>query len=101
MGAPGILRLVGPTGGYLLAFPIAAFAAGAVARRFPAFAGRVFAGAIGMSLIHIGGIAQLTILTGSITRAVILGSLPFLAMDRVKALLAGALSRGRTDSARA
>lgn len=101
MGAPGILRLVGPTGGYLLAFPIAAFAAGAVARRFPAFAGRVFAGAIGMSLIHIGGIAQLTILTGSITRAVILGSLPFLAMDLVKALLAGALSRGRADSARA
>jgi biotin transport system substrate-specific component len=101
IGAPGVLRLIGPTGGYLLAFPLAAFAAGAVARRYPAFAGRVFAAAIGMVIIHLGGIAQLTILTGSITRAVILGSLPFLAMDLVKSLLAGALSRGRVDDARA
>lgn len=101
MGAPGVLRLLGPTGGYLLAFPIAAFAAGAVARRYPAFTGRVSAAALGMVLIHLGGIAQLTILTGSVTRAIIAGSLPFLAIDLVKALLAGALSRGRTDSTRA
>lgn len=101
MGAPGALRLLGPTGGYLLAFPIAAFAAGAVARRYPAFVGRVLAAAIGMVIIHVGGIAQLTILTGSLTRAVIVGSLPFLAMDLVKALLAGALSRGRVENTRA
>jgi biotin transport system substrate-specific component len=101
MGAPGVLRLIGPTGGYLLAFPLAAFAAGAMARRFPAFTGRVFAAAVGMVIIHLGGIAQLTILTGSITRARILGSLPFLAMDLVKSLLAGVLSRGRVDDARA
>jgi biotin transport system substrate-specific component len=101
MGVPGALRLIGPTGGYLLAFPIAAFAAGAVARRYPSFVGRVLAAALGMVLIHVGGIAQLTILTGSVMRAVIVGSLPLLAMDLVKALLAGALSRGRADSARA
>jgi len=101
MGAPGVLRLIGPTGGYLLAFPIAAYAAGAVSRRFPAYGGRVLAAALGMVLIHVGGIAQLTILTGSITTAVLLGSIPFLAMDLVKALVAGALSRGRTDGARA
>jgi biotin transport system substrate-specific component len=101
MGAPGMLRLIGPTGGYLLAFPIAAFAAGAVARRYPSFLGRVAAAALGFALIHIGGIAQLTILTGSVVSAVIAGSLPFLAMDLVKVLLAGVLSRGRTDSARA
>ncbi len=101
MGAPGLLRLLGPTGGYLLAFPIAAFAAGTVAHRYPAFAGRVLAAAAGLALIHVGGIAQLTILTGSISSAVLLGSIPFLAMDLVKALVAGALSRGRTDGARA
>ncbi len=101
MGAPGVLRLIGPTGGYLLAFPIAAYAAGVVSRRFPAYGGRVLAAALGMVLIHVGGIAQLTILTGSITTAVLLGSIPFLAMDLVKALVAGALSRGRTDGARA
>src|SRR6266581_3428914 len=30
-GAPGIARLVGPTGGYLLAYPVAAFAVGNLA----------------------------------------------------------------------
>jgi biotin transport system substrate-specific component len=101
MGAPGFLRLLGPTGGYLLAYPLAAYAAGAVARRHPAFGGRVAAAVLGFVLIHVGGIAQLTILTGSVTSAVILGSLPFLGMDLVKSLLAGVLSRGRMDSARA
>jgi len=101
MGAPGVLRLIGPTGGYLLAFPIAAFAAGAVARVRPSFIGRVCAAALGMVLIHTGGIAQLTILTGSVTSAIIAGSLPFLAMDLVKAVIAGVLSRGRMDGARA
>src|ERR1700755_412224 len=33
VGAPGIARLFGPTGGYLLAYPIAAFVAGAIATR--------------------------------------------------------------------
>ena len=101
IGAPGFLRLLGPTGGYLLAYPLSAFAAGTVARRFPAFGGRVAAAALGMAITHLGGIAQLTILTGSVTSAVIMGSLPFLGMDLVKSILAGALSRGRMDDARA
>jgi biotin transport system substrate-specific component len=101
VGAPGFLRLLGPTGGYLLAYPLSAFAAGALARRFPAFGGRVAAAALGIALMHLAGIAQLTILTGSVTSAVIMGSLPFLGMDLVKSLLAGVLSRDRIDSARA
>lgn len=101
VGAPGFLRLLGPTGGYLLAYPLSAFVAGIVARRYPALAGRVAAAALGIAVMHLGGIAQLTVLTGSVTSAVVMGSLPFLGMDLVKSLLAGALSRGRMDSARA
>jgi biotin transport system substrate-specific component len=101
VGAPGFLRLLGPTGGYLLAYPLSAFAAGAVAQRYPALGGRVAAAALGIALMHLGGIAQLTILTGSVTSAILLGSLPFLGMDLVKSILAGVLSRGRMGNARA
>lgn len=101
LGAPGLLRLVGPTGGYLLAYPLSAFAAGMVAQRYSTLGGRVVAAALGIAMMHLAGIAQLTILTGSVSSAVLMGSLPFLGMDLVKSLLAGVLSRGRMDSARA
>src|SRR5215207_9869246 len=32
-GAPGVARFLGPTGGYLFAYPVAAFVAGALAGR--------------------------------------------------------------------
>lgn len=101
VGLPGVARLFGDTGGYLLAYPVAAFVAGVVARRRAGVAWRIAAAAAGIALIHVGGLAQLTILTGSVTRAVALGSLPFLAIDIVKAVLAGVLSPSRTDRAHA
>jgi len=99
MGAPGIARLIGPTGGYILAYPVAAYVAGWVAKRAPAYLGRVSAAVLGILAIHLGGIAQLTIITGSLERAVILGTIPFLAMDVVKAFLAGLLSSRRSEPA--
>src|SRR5262249_47280061 len=59
-GAPGILRFVGPTGGYLIAYPAAAFVAGVLARRAPTLIGRWFAATAGIAVIFIGGLAQLT-----------------------------------------
>lgn len=100
-GAPGVLRLIGPTGGYIWAYPVAAWVAGAVAQRRCGIAGRTLAAALGILLLHVGGVAQLTLITGSLSRAVMLGSVPFLGMDAVKALLAGALSTARTERARA
>jgi biotin transport system substrate-specific component len=88
MGAPGLARFVGPTGGYLLAYPAAAFIAGALAMRRPSLGGRWFAGVMGIVVIFLGGIAQLTILSGSLTRAIALGVTPFAALDIVKALVA-------------
>src|SRR5215212_9876498 len=40
MGAPGIARLAGPTGGYIIAYPLAAWVAGMVAGRGAGFGRR-------------------------------------------------------------
>jgi biotin transport system substrate-specific component len=95
MGPPGLARLFSVTGGYIIAYPVAAYVTGLVAAKLPSYLGRVLAAVLGIAAIHIGGLAQLTILTGSLERAALLGSLPFLALDVVKAFLAGLLSSGR------
>lgn len=98
VGAPGIARLLGPTGGYLIAFPFAAFAAGHVARRFPKLLGRWAAAMLGMVVIFVGGLTQLTILTGSAAQAIAFGVTPFAAFDILKALVAAVISRPRARS---
>ena len=92
MGLPGIARFFGPTGGYLLAYPAAAFVAGALARRATSLGGRWAAGVAGIALIFLGGIAQLSLLNGSVVRAVALGITPFAALDIVKAFIAAAIT---------
>jgi biotin transport system substrate-specific component len=96
VGAPGVLRLLGPTGGYLIAFPFAAFAAGFVALRFPKLMGRWAGAMLGMVVIFVGGITQLAILTGSLGQALALGITPFAAFDILKALVAALVARPRT-----
>src|SRR5437763_10349827 len=59
IGAPGIARFFGPTGGYLLAYPIAAYVAGVLALRFNTLRGRWLAGVAGIAVIYLGGIAVL------------------------------------------
>ncbi len=100
VGPPGFARLLGPTGGYLIAFPFAAFAAGWVARRNASLLGRWLGAMLGMVLIFVGGISQLTILTGSLSRALALGVTPFAAFDVLKALVAAVIARPRVRSPR-
>lgn len=97
VGAPGVARLLGPTGGYLLAYPVAAAVVGALSARTssPAggrFAARVAIAIAGMAVLYAGGIAQLAVLTGSVGRAAALGALPFVGLDLVKSVLAAALA---------
>lgn len=94
-GAPGVARLLGPTGGYLIAYPFAAYVTGVVARRAPALARRFGAALAGMALIFLGGVAQLTALTGSAVQAVAVGITPFALFDVVKAFLAALIARPR------
>jgi biotin transport system substrate-specific component len=82
----GIARLFGPTGGYLLAYPIAAYAVGALLTpgRRPGVSRTALAVLAGLVLIHLGGLAQLAILTGNIAAAAQLGTWPFLLGDLLK-----------------
>jgi len=101
VGAPGIARFFGPTGGYLIAYPAAAFLAGFFAHRFPTFMGRWAAAVAGIALLYLGGLAQLTIISGSVGRAVALGITPFAVLDVVKAFLAALVTRPRSRRAAA
>ena len=99
MGPPGLARLLGPTGGYLWAYPVAAWVAGALGLRLRGIIGRAAAALAGITMLHVGGVTQLAILTGSFTEAALLGVLPFIPMDFVKALLAAWLSPRRIPRA--
>lgn len=90
-------HLFGPTGGYLLAFPVAAGIVGLGAR-----SGRILplaAGLLGaLAAIYAGGVAQLTVFTGDLPAAFAVGVVPFLIGDLLKVLFAGLLI-GRFRSA--
>jgi biotin transport system substrate-specific component len=91
-GGSGFMRLMGPTGGYLLAFPVAAGVTGALAGRVLNSPLRVLlACALGMVIIHAGGVAQLALLGGDPSFAMRVGFVPFLTGDLLKVGLAAAL----------
>lgn len=77
----GALYLLGPTGGYLMAYPAAAFLAGALGRTggLRALPGLVAA----LAAIYAGGLAWLAVV-GSVDTAVALGLRPFILADLVK-----------------
>lgn len=92
-GSSGFGHLLGPTGGYLVAFPAAAFITGAFAehdwdRRFPS---AVAAMAIGSLVITLSGWAWYAILTNSSMMVVFKYTvLPLIPGDIIKILLAAA-----------
>ena len=91
-GGSGVWHLVGPTGGYLLAFPLAAGVTGALAGTPPRSILRVLlATALGMVVIHLGGVAQLALLGGDPALALRIGFVPFLTGDLLKVGLAAGL----------
>ena len=100
-GLPGTARLIGPTGGYLLAYPVAAYAVGRLAVDGTRTARVALAALTGLVLIHLGGLAQLLILTGSAAQAARLGTLPFLAGDLGKLAIAVLVLRSSVSATRA
>jgi biotin transport system substrate-specific component len=91
----GIARFAGPTGGYLIAYPIAAYITGVLAGKQSTFFRRFIAACAGIAMIFVGGIAQLTIISQSFTRALDLGITPFIPLDAVKALIAAGIATPR------
>ena len=100
-GGAGIGHVLGPTGGYLLAFPAAAAVAGRFAVPSPRL-GRVLIGcALAMVVIHAGGAAQLAILGGDPEFALRAGFVPFLTGDLLKVGIAAAVILGLGPKLRA
>ncbi|MFQ5816802.1 MAG: biotin transporter BioY [Terriglobia bacterium] len=90
MGAPGLARFAGPTGGYLLAYPLAAFVLGtlletAARRRLWYWLGAALAAE---TIILAGGAAWLKWVTrANWEQALLLGVVPFLPGDLIKVAL--------------
>jgi biotin transport system substrate-specific component len=84
---PGPARLLGPTGGYLMAYPLAAFITGWLSehgwdrRYLTSFAAML----AGLGVIYLGGVAWLSVaFTSSPRAAVTAGIAPFLVLDVLK-----------------
>lgn len=93
-GGGGIVRFFGPTGGYLVAFPAAAFITGAFAEHGwdKRYETAVAAMAIGSAIIFLGGWAWYAVLTNTPPLAAFkLAVLPFLVGDVIKIALGAAV----------
>jgi biotin transport system substrate-specific component len=84
---PGALRLVGPTGGYLMAYPLAAFVSGWLTergwdRRYLTSAAAML---LGLGVIYLGGVSWLTVAyTHSVPAAITMGLAQFVVLDVLK-----------------
>ena len=93
-GGAGLVRFLGPTAGYLVAFPAAAFIVGAFAEHGwdKRYETAVAAMAIGSAIIFLGGWAWFAILTNTSPIAAFkLAVLPFLLGDVIKIALSAAV----------
>jgi biotin transport system substrate-specific component len=90
---PGAARLLGPTGGYLLSYPLAAFVTGYLAERGwdRSFLFSVAAMLIGLAVIYTGGLAFMLVYAGSLQAAVLQGVVPFVVADIAKVVMAAML----------
>jgi len=90
---PGAARLLGPTGGYLMAYPAAAFIVGRLAERGwdRSFMSSVMAMLAGLAVIYAGGLTWMLVYTRSFEAALLQGIAPFVIADVAKAFMAALL----------
>ena len=93
-GGSGIVRFLGPTGGYLVAFPAAAYITGAFAEHGwdKKYLSAAAAMAIGSAVIFLGGWAWFAVLTNTPPVAAFqIAVMPFLPGDVIKIALGAAV----------
>jgi biotin transport system substrate-specific component len=92
-GPGGIAQLLGPTGGFLLAYPLVAWLAGFVFERGQkSFARAAVAGFLGEVVLFIGGLTWLAVLTHSIVQAFRWGLYWFLFAEIIKVMAAAGIA---------
>ena len=95
----GVARLIGPTGGYLMAYPVAAFVTGALAER--GFDRRYLTALVamigGLVMVFAGGVSWLALYAQSSagwSGALAAGLYPFIAADLAKLVIAAGVMPG-------
>jgi biotin transport system substrate-specific component len=100
IAAGGLAHLLGPTGGYLLSYPLAAFLIAILVRSLApnfgrGFAPRALSAAVGSLVILCSGALWLAAMTHASAASVVkLAVLPFLPGDALKVFVAAALAAG-------
>ena len=90
-GPGGIAQLLGPTAGYLWAYPVIAFLAGWISERGqPGFTRNVVAAVVAEVVLFAAGISWLAIVTHSWKQAAFFGLYPFFFAEISKVLIAAA-----------
>ncbi len=93
IGPGGVAQLFGPTGGFLLAYPLVAGLAGYVMERGPkTFARAALGGLLGEAILFTGGLAWLAVLTHSVAQAFRWGLYWFLFAEVIKVMMAAAIA---------
>jgi biotin transport system substrate-specific component len=96
-GPGGIAQLVGPTGGFLMAYPFVAFLAGYIFERgskseTKSFLRAAIAGLLAEMVLFAGGLTWLYLFTHSLAKAAYLGLYWFLAAEVIKVMLAAGIA---------
>jgi biotin transport system substrate-specific component len=93
-GLGGIAQILGPSGGYLVAYPFVAALTGYIFERGkPTFARAAFASIAGEVLLFTFGISWLYVLTHSLARALSFGLYWFILAEVIKIMLAAGAVR--------
>jgi biotin transport system substrate-specific component len=106
IGPGGFAHLFGPTGGFLLAYPLVAWVSGYVMEHGRKTFGRTaVAGLLGEIVLFTGGLAWLAVLTHSLVQAFRWGLYWFLFAEIIKVLMAAGMAsrwqRSPVDSTKA
>ena len=92
-GMGGLAQLLGPTGGFLMVYPLVAFLAGYVFERgAKTFVRAAVAGLLAELLLFAGGLTWLYVFTHSLAKAAYLGLYWFVAAEVIKVMFAAAIA---------
>lgn len=93
VGVGGIAHLLGPTGGFLLAYPLVAWLAGYITEHGrKTFARAALGGLLGEIVLFAGGLTWLAVLTHSVTQALRWGLYWFLFAEVIKVMMAAGIA---------
>src|SRR5271170_1927723 len=93
VGPGGIAHLLGPTGGFLLAYPLVAWLAGFIMEHGrKSFARAATAGLLGEIVLFSGGLTWLAVLTHSVARAFRWGLYWFVFAEVIKVMMAAGIA---------